>query len=136
VTIKNATPYLFFRGDAAEAIALYEQALGAKVEVVQHFREVPGEEIPPEWAERVMHATLRLGETRIMLSDLPPDQSPSSGCRVEISLEFDDGEEMSRCFQALSAGGRVRSEVADVFWGGKFGTLVDRFGIEWMFSSP
>ncbi len=136
MTIKNATPYLFFKGDAAAAIALYEQALGAKVEGLQRFGEVPGENFPPEYADRVMHANLRLGETHVMLSDLPPDQSPADGCRVEISLEFDDAEEMTRRFQALAASGRVRMDLQDVFWGGKFGTLVDQFGIEWMFSSP
>lgn len=71
-----------------------------------------------------------------MLSDLPPGQPGSEGCRVEISLGFDDPEEMVRSFRAMSAGGRVKMDVHDAFWGDKFGALVDRFGIEWMFIAP
>lgn len=136
MTIKKATPYLFFQGDAAAAISLYEKALGAKVEGLQRFGEMPGEDVPAEYRDRVMHAALRLGETVIMLSDLPPGESASTGCRVEIALEFDDTEEMVRCFGELAASGRVRMELQDAFWGDKFGSLVDRFGIEWMFTAP
>lgn len=135
MTIKEATPYLFFPGDAAAAIALYEKALGAKVEGLQRFGDMPGG-APDEYKDRVMHALLVLGETKIMLSDLPPDQPGSQGCRVEISLHFDDAAEMERSFHALAASGRVRMELQDAFWGDKFGSLVDQFGIEWMFSAP
>jgi PhnB protein len=135
MTIKEATPYLFFQGDAQAAIALYEKTLGAKVEGLQRFADMPGD-VPEDHKDRVMHALLLLGETKIMLSDLPPGQSPSTGCRVEIALHFDDPDQMVQSFQALAASGRVRMDLHDAFWGDKFGSLVDQFGIEWMFSAP
>lgn len=133
MTIKKATPYIFFKGNAGAAIQLYEKALGAKVESLQRYGDMPGD-TPEAHKNRVMHAMLKVGEAEIMLSDLPADQPGSTGCRVEITLEFDDIDEMSRCFEALAESGRVRMHLHDAFWGDKFGTLVDSFGIEWMFA--
>lgn len=135
MTIKEATPYLFFQGQATAAIELYQKALGAKIEGIQHYSEMPGAG-PEDCKGHVMHALLRLGETKIMLSDLPPGETLSQGCRVEIALAFDDPDEMTRSFRALAEGGRVRMDLQDAFWGDRFGTLVDPFGIEWMFSAP
>src|SRR5262249_32940648 len=60
MAIKQLNPYLNFDGTAAKAIALYEKALGAKVDRVQKFGDMPGN-TPPETKDRVMHASLRIG---------------------------------------------------------------------------
>src|SRR5690606_16121749 len=124
---------IFFKGDAEAAIRLYEKALGAKVEGLQRYGDMPGH-VPDAQKQRIMHALLTVGEARIMLSDLPPDQPGSTGCRVEINLDFDDIDELTRCFKALAESGRVKMDLHDAFWGDKFGALVDQFGIEWMFT--
>src|SRR6185436_11517852 len=100
-------PYLNFGGTAAKAIALYEKALGAKVENLQRFGQVPGMEVKPEDKERVMHAALRIGGSTIMLSDGPPGKSVPSESNTWISLNYDDAAEMAGQFDALAAGGQI-----------------------------
>jgi PhnB protein len=58
----------------------------------------------------------------------------NAGNNVYISLSLDSREETQRLFNALSAGGVVQQELADMFWGDYYGSCTDKFGIQWMFS--
>jgi len=135
MAIKQITPYLNFDGDAAQAVALYERALGAKVEHISRFGDMPGSEAPPEAKDRVMHATLRLGQGGvIMLSDIHPGMPHTPGTNLYVCLDFEDEADMGQKFDALSAGGKVNMPLNDTFWGARFGMLVDAHGIQWMFN--
>lgn len=137
--ITQATPYLFFAGNAGEAIDHYTRALGAKAEGVMRFGQMPAEQrCELADVDRIMHATLRIGAASLMLSDLPssrPAYPADQRQPVEINLDFDDEDELAAAFEALAEGGRVIMAPHDAFWGGKFGNLVDKFGIAWMFTS-
>jgi PhnB protein len=56
------------------------------------------------------------------------------GNNVSINLEPDTRVETERLFQALAAGGNVTMPLMDMFWGAYFGTLVDKYGVQWMFN--
>jgi len=127
-------PYLNFGGTAAQAIALYEKALGAKTENLQSFGQVPGMATKPEDKDRVMHAVLRIGGNAIMLSDGPAGKPVPSESNTWISLNYEDPAEMATQFEALSAGGQIVMALQDTFWGAKFGMLTDAFHINWMFN--
>lgn len=60
----------------------------------------------------------------------------NAGNNFYISLQPDDRKETDRLFHALSDGGKVEISLAEMFWGDYFGTLADRFGIQWMFICP
>jgi PhnB protein len=132
--VKSLNPYLNFGGQAAEAIELYERALGAKVEQLQRFGDVPGMDIAPEEKQRVMHAQLRIDGGILMISDGPPGMSIPSESNAHVALHFDDPAEMTPKFEALSAGGKVTMPLQDTFWGARFGMLVDAYAIHWMFN--
>jgi PhnB protein len=134
MAIRKLNPYLSFGGTAAKAIAHYEKALGAKVESVQRFGEVPDMPVAPEAKDRVMHAVLHVGEGVIMLSDGMPGVPVPSESNTHVTLDFDDADEMSRRFDALAAGGKVTMPLQDTFWGARFGMLTDPYGIRWMFN--
>jgi PhnB protein len=135
MSIKSLNPYLNFDGRAAEAIAHYERALGAKTGMVMRFGEVQGMPVAPENRDRVMHATLTMGGGTIMVSDGPPGAPVAAGDTTQVALHFaDDLADMDRKFTALAEGGQVTMPLTDTFWGARFGTLVDRFGIRWMFN--
>jgi PhnB protein len=127
-------PYLNFNGDAARAIQLYEKALGAKVESVRRFGDVPDMPTPLEYKERVMHAVLNLGDSVLMISDLPSGAPFQPGNNSYVCLQLDDVADATRKFDALSAGGTVTTPFQDMFWGAKFGTLIDAHGVNWMFN--
>jgi PhnB protein len=134
MAIKSLNPYLNFAGSAAQAIKLYEIALGAKVEQIMRFGDVQGMDVPAEHKQRVMHAHLRLGEGTLMISDAPPGMPIPKESHTHVALHFDDVQELTRKFEALAADGQVTMPLQDTFWGAKFGMLTDAYGIRWMFN--
>lgn len=135
MAIKQINPYLNFDGDAAQAVKLYQSALGATVETLSRFGDMPGATATPENKDRLMHAVLRFGGGGvIMLSDIMPGMTHRPGTNYWVCLDFDDAGDMIQKFEALSAGGKVTMPLNDTFWGAKFGMLVDAFGVQWMFN--
>jgi PhnB protein len=125
-------PYVHFKGDCAEALKFYETCLGGTIDGVFHYGGSPGEAmVPAGWHDKVMHATLRVGDQVIMATDAPPDhyQRPA-GFSVSISLK--DEKEGERIFNELAAGGEIRMPFEKTFWSSGFGMVTDRFGIPWM----
>jgi PhnB protein len=134
MAITHLNPYLNFDGTARKAIELYERALGAKVEHMQAFGDMPGGNPAPGSADRVLHAVLHIGAAVVMISDTPSGMSLAVGRNVHVCLDFDDVSEMTTKFAALSDGGTVAMPLQDTFWGAKFGMLTDAYGIPWMFN--
>jgi PhnB protein len=134
MTIKAATPYFILNGRAEKAIAFYQRALGAKLEMVQRFGDVD-QSCPAAMKSRVMHAALRVGDALVMMSDGPGEGAPPQSGSVNVALDFDDPEQARSCFDALAANGQVVQPLIDAPWGGMFGALADEFGINWMFNS-
>ncbi len=135
MSINSLNPYLNFDGTAAEAIAHYERTLDARTEMVMRFGDVKEMPVAPEHANRVMHATLQVGGGKIMISDGPPGSFVTAGDTTQVALHFSgDLDDMARKFTALAEGGQVTMPLTDTFWGARFGTLIDRFGIYWMFN--
>jgi PhnB protein len=135
MAIRQINPYLNFDGDAAKAAKLYESALGATIEHISRFGDMPGDGAKPENKDRVMHATLRFGTAGvIMMSDTQPGTPHTPGTNNYVSLDFDDADDMAKKFDALAVGGTVQMPLNDTFWGARFGMLVDAHGIRWMFN--
>jgi PhnB protein len=126
------SPYLMFNGNAAQAIQLYELALGAVTATILRYGDVPGMDVPAEKKGRVMHAELTIGESTVFASDGEASDSTAGG-NVEVCINFDDAVDAAARFAALSAGGTVRVPLQDTFWG-KFGMLTDVHGVRWMFN--
>ena len=134
MTIKAATPYFLLNGRTEQAIALYQRALGAKLEALQRFGDVD-QSCPAAMKSRVMHAMLRVGDAPLMLSDGPNEEAPPLSGSVSVALAFDDPDQARRCFDALATNGKVIQPLFDAPWGDLFGVLCDEFGINWMFNS-
>jgi PhnB protein len=107
---------------------------------VMRFRDMPSNaDHPLADADRdlVTHVELPiLGGHVLMGTDAPESMGFSvvAGNNVFINLEPDDRAETRRLFDALADGGKVEMRLQEMFWGGYFGSLVDRFGIHWMFN--
>ncbi len=128
-------PYLFFNGNCEEAVAFYREALGAEVESFMHYRDSPDPGMCPSGvpgvADKVMHASFRIGQTIMMASDDPTGQTTGySGC--SLSLTAADEAEADRLFAALSDGGQVQIPLDETFFSPRFGMVADRFGVSWM----
>lgn len=134
-------PYLSLEGRAEDAIAFYVQALGAQVEMMMRFSEAPPMPEPagcamPEGAapppgDKIMHASLRIGESVLLLSD-GLCQGPATFKGIALSLTVADAGEAERVFGALAEGGTVQMPLAPTFFSPGFGMVADRFGVGWM----
>jgi PhnB protein len=118
----TVTPYLAV-DDAAEAIEYYKKAFGAKERVRM---EAPG--------GKIGHAELEIGDSLVMLSDALPQFSTRppeelGGTSVSVFMYAEDVDAVVK--QAVDAGATITMEVADQFWGDRFGSVQDPFGHLW-----
>jgi len=109
--------------DASKAIDFYKEAFGAEETI-----RMPGPD------GKVAHAELQIGDSKLMLSDPFPhsDVRPPSergGPTASIFMYVDDVDATFE--QAQRAGATVVSELEDMFWGDRFGTVADPFGHVW-----
>jgi PhnB protein len=127
--------YLFFDGRCEEAIEFYKKALGAKVDMLMRFKESPQPAdpsvYPPNSADKIMHASLRIGDTRVMASD-GHCSGKSSFQGFALSLDAKTEAEADRLFSALADGGQVQMPLGKTFFSPRFGMVTDRFGVMWM----
>ncbi len=128
-------PYLFFNGRCEEALAFYQGALGAELTQLMRMKESPEPPppgmVPPGSEDKIMHASLRIGDTTLMASD-GNCQGQASFQGFSLSLTPADPAEAERLFTALGDGGKVQMPLARTFFSPCFGMVEDRFGVSWM----
>ena len=116
------TPYLAV-DDASEAIEYYKEAFGAKERVRMDTPD-----------GKIGHAELEIGDALLMLSDPFPQASTKppkeiGGTSASVFMYVEDVDAVVK--KAVDAGASVTMEVADQFWGDRFGTVTDPFGHVW-----
>jgi PhnB protein len=118
----TVTPYLHV-DDAEQAIDFYKKAFGAKERMRM---EAPD--------GRIAHAEIEIGDSLVMLSDPFPQSSVRTpkelgGTTAGVFLYLEDVDAVVK--RAVGAGATVTMEVADQFWGDRFGSVTDPFGHSW-----
>ena len=124
--------YLSYNGNCAEAMAFYARVLDAKVEALITYAQMPdGDPVPPEHADRIMHAYLVHPDFALMAGDTPPGV-PFEGIKgAMLALTYPSADEARRIFGALAEGGSVQMPLGETFWAEAFGMVTDRFGTPW-----
>jgi len=121
-------PHLVVKG-AAKAIEFYKAGLGA-VEVCRM----------PTQDGRLMHASIKIGDAYLMLCDDFPEhcggvsRAPSGPSPVTLHLNVPCAD--TAIAAASAAGAKVTMPAADMFWGDRYGQIIDPFGHSWSFSNP
>ena len=125
-------PYLFFDGRCEEAIEFYRGTIGSEVTMLMRFKDSPDQAmVTPGTENKVMHASLKIGDTNVMASDgRCMGQTNFQG--FALSLIASDEAEAERLFTALGNGGQVQMPLAKTFFSPSFGMVADRFGVTWM----
>lgn len=131
------TPYLTFQGNCAEALAFYADVFGGTIDMMSKASEMPEAmpgPLPPEKADWIMHGSIAFDGGALFASDdimggTPPMQGAS------IHMDFATAAEGATAFERLAEGGEVQMPYQATFWTPGFGTLRDRFGINWMIST-
>ena len=126
----GVNPYIAFKGNCRQAIAFYKDALAADVLFTQTFGESPMSDMGP--AENIMHCTLKIGDTRIMMCDDPRPDAAAAGGNISLAIGLNDPERAKQLFGNLSTGGSVLMPLEKTYWAEAFGMVTDKFGIRWM----
>jgi PhnB protein len=128
----QASVHLAFNGQCDAAFKFYEKCLGAKPLMKMTYGESPmGAKMPPEMANRIAHAALAVGDTKITGADTPPENYKQAQ-GTSILLDVTSVAEAERVFAALSEKAKINMPIAETFWAQRFGMLVDQFGTSWM----
>jgi PhnB protein len=122
---------LVFNGECDAAFTLYQQCLGGTLTFRLTWGDSPmADQAPAEWRDKILHATLTVGDTAFSGGDvLPGGYERPQGFQVQLNL--DDAAAAERIFTQLADGGRVTVPLQQTFWAQRFGAVVDRFGIPW-----
>lgn len=121
--------YLYFTGNCREAMEFYREVFGGEL-FIQTHGEALGD-AAGDRKDKVMHASLRADGIHFMASD-SDRKEPFGDSFVSLSLSGSDDKEIRTIFDKLSQGGKVASELKKEFWGDIFGSVTDKFGVDWM----
>jgi PhnB protein len=131
-------PYIFFYGRCKEALDFYKDVFGGTYEAMT-VGDSPYKDDPEMGGNnnRIMHASFTSPGLNFLCSDGKDDKTidPEEG-NVSLALATTDKATGERIVARLSDGGTVKMPLADAFWGGRFANVVDRFGNDWMITTP
>lgn len=131
--MKNLNPYLNFNGNCREAMTFYAEGLSGNLELMP-FSKAPMP-LPDGADDYIMHAILTIGDIVIMASDNMPGQPPIIfGDSTYLSISAGSLEEIEQLYTYFSQEGKITMPLQDTFWGARFGIVIDKFGIGWMFN--
>ena len=138
----RTSTYLNFGRNTEEAFNFYKSVFGGEFHEPGIVRmgggpapEEGGPQLSPEDAQLVMHVELSITGGHVLMGTDAPESmgfSLTMGNNVHINLEPDTLGDAEQLFAALSEGGTVSMPLTLMFWGAHFGSLTDKFGVQWM----
>jgi PhnB protein len=128
--------FLNYGGNCEQALQFYEQHLGGTITMLMRRSEQPEPAVTwPGWENSIQYASMNLGDTQLMASDVPPERFQPMRS-VYLSLSVDAAEEAERIWALLSDGGQIFLPMEETFFALRFGQLRDKFGTSWMILCP
>jgi PhnB protein len=123
-------PYLMFDGTCREAFTRYHEIFGGDLTLLR-MGDMPGEQVPAEQADLIIHAALNVGGRLLMASD-----DPTGGQRgvegIHVYHEVPDIPTADKVYDALAEGGEATQPLQETFFSPKWGMCKDRWGVRWM----
>jgi len=133
--------YLTFKGNCKEAFEFYKSIFGGEYASSSTFAELPPQEgMPPisdKMKDKIMHISLPISKKSVLMGSDTAEEWGANytfGNNFSISYNCDAMDEADRVFNALSQNGKVTMPLDKTFWNSYFGSLTDKFGINWMVS--
>jgi PhnB protein len=126
----GVSPYIAFKGNCRQAIEFYKDALGAEVLFTHTVGESPMSDMGP--AENIMHCTIKIGNSTIMMCDDPRPEGAADGGNISLAIGLNDPERAKQLFENLEKDGSVVMPLQKTYWAESFGMVTDKFGVKWM----
>ena len=128
----SLNPYLSFKDQAREAMTFYQSVFGGELDI-STFGQYEGMVQDPSENDLVMHSQLSTPDGFVLMgADTPSGVEYREPAGISVSVSGDDEAALQAYWNALSEGGTVVMPFETPPWGGRFGMLTDRFGIDWM----
>lgn len=125
--------YLNFNGHTREVMTFYKECLGGEL-VMQKIAESPmAAQMPSEMGAKILHSSLTNKGIVLMASDCM-GAAVVHGNNIALCINCSSEEEVTIFFNSLAAGGKIVEPLHQSFWGATFGTLIDKYGITWIFN--
>jgi PhnB protein len=121
-------PYIFFKGNCREAMEFYKSIFGG--ELTTQTYEESGQKMEGVSPDQLMHSRLNADGITIMGSDTA--KASDKAAKISLSLMGDDEPTLMKIFDGLAEGGSVFMPLEKQFWGDTFGSLTDKYNVEWM----
>ena len=137
----RVSTYLNFPRNTEEAFIFYKSVFGGDFGGmgIARFGDIPAQEGMPPLPENdkklIVHIELPITGGHILMGTDAPESMGfhvNVGNNVHINLEPDTRAETKRLFDALSAGGKITMALQDMFWGAYYGSITDKYGVQWM----
>ena len=128
-------PNIAFDGTAEAAFNFYKDVLGGELRMMRWSDNPHCENFSDADKQKIMHASLEIDGGSLMGNDFVPameGQTHIPGNNFTVTATPETREEADRIYRELSDGGVPAMPMQDMFWGGYFGFLVDKFGTQWM----
>lgn len=129
----KVNPYVYFNGECQNAVDLYSKAFKTQIKGIMRFGDIPSNlsmpPLPEEQKKWIIQATIQLGDNLIRLSD-SLQKTNTKGSLVCISVEGST-DEIQYAFSVLQEGGKVINPLSKTFFSSCYGSLIDRFGVQW-----
>lgn len=123
------TPLVFFQGNCKDAMTFYHGILGGTLTMKTYGEEL-GDKAPEGWSDKIAHATLEVGTTRIKAWD--SEIANAEARKIELEISGDDEPKLREIFEALCEGGKAKHPIERQESGHLAGRLFDKFGLDWI----
>lgn len=124
-------PYISFHTDAREALEFYQSVFGGELDISTFAAFDMGQDASEN--DLVMHGQLETPDGfTLMASDTPSSMPFTKPAGISVSISGDDEATLEDYWRGLAEGGAITAPFETPPWGGRYGMLTDRFGIDWM----
>ena len=128
----SLNPYISFKNNARSAMEFYQSVFGGDLDL-STFGSFEGMVDDPSEQDLIMHAQLTTPDGFILMgADTPSRMDYVAPAGVSVSVSGDDEQKLESFWAGLADGGAVVMPFEVPPWGGRFGMLRDKFGVEWM----
>ncbi len=128
----SLSPYLSFNGNCREALHFYQSCFGGDLNLMRIGDSPMASHVPADAQDHIIYGTLTTPTILIQATDAGVlGGSFAVGDNVAIGVDCLTEAEIDTLFEKLSEGGHIHTPLGDMFWGGKFGAITDRFDTSW-----
>src|SRR2546425_9939342 len=121
--------HLTFNGQCEAAFNFYKKCLGDTIVTMLTWgNSALADQVSSEWREKILHATMAVGDSVLMGADIPDAKVPNG---FFVTITVNTPEEAEQIFSALAEKGEIQMPIQKTFWSPRFGVVVDQFGIPW-----